>query len=419
MKNRELSSKLFLSYPASSLLVLSLGATILLATGAVNLNAFEFLKFTAFTAVCGMAALGTSFSIEHQTTKNLTEKSFTGNIKLVDLLRSPLKKAIIVCTLAFIVVWALETFNRSDIYANLYFPLGIYLLLTFVFSALRGWAAALQAPIYLANANVLAGIGALVFPLFLLLFRDSLAAYIWGFAISFSGSICYLILRLYMNNLKPEFAQLDKVTSAPIDSKLTWSYQGLTVAYLGSTLIISSVHSPQQELEAAQAQLYLAGAKALPQILLGLISLGVAYLATTKNRSYKSVFTNWFVATSVTSLLFTMLTFLFMPIVILALTNNQVILESNVIASILLAMMLLSIALIFLPKLIVDANYHYIGVIWWSSGAVIAFGFTPFFPKNLLSGIYLVLISSISSVLLSFFFALRKSYQVRVAKDVL
>lgn len=419
MNIHDLKSKALIAYPAISLLILALGATALLATGASNLNDFEFLKFTAFSAICGMATLGTSISIEHQTTKGLSEKRNMGKITLANLLRSPLKKTIYVVLIASIAVRLLETLNRADIYGNIYLPLATYLILTFVFSALRGWASALHSTSHLSNANVLAGLGALFFPLLFLSFLDPLNAYIWGFSISFVGAIFYLASCLYTNNRKTEFDASDLAPAKEIDSRLTWAYQGLTVAYLGSALVISSAHTPMQELTAAQAQLYLAGAKAVPQVLLGLVSVALAYMVKQELKNKKSFIGRWVASAIATWFLSAVAAYSFMPGIILFLTGNELSLDSDLIAIIFLSMLMLSVSLALLPKFIQRGRYDLIGIAWWSAGLVIAIGFLPFFPKDLTSGILLVLISSFVSLFLSLLLISQKDLENRDKAHVL
>jgi hypothetical protein len=419
MNIRGLKAKALIAYPAISLLILALGATALLATGASNLNDFEFLKFTAFSAICGIAALGTSISIEHQTTKGLSEKKNLGKITLANLLRSPLKKTISVVVIVSMAVRLLETFNRADIYGNIYVPLGTYLILTFVFSALRGWASVLHSTTHLSNANALAGLGALFFPLLFLSFLDPLNAYIWGFSISFVGAILYLAVCLHANNRKTEFDASDLTPAKEIDSRLTWSYQGLTVAYLGSTLVISSVHTPTQELAAAQAQLYLAGAKAVPQVLLGLVSIALAYMVKQELKNKKSFIGRWVAGAITTSFFFAVAAYFLMPGIILFLTGNKLSLDSDLITIIFLSMLMLSVSLALLPKFIHSGRYDLIGIVWWSAGLVIAIGFLPFFPKDLPTGILLVLTSSCVSLFLSLLLVTKKDLENRNKANVL
>lgn len=418
MRSYPLNGKLEVVYPAFGLVALTLGAALTLASAAHNLTSFEFLRFSAFVAICGMSTLGAGFSIEHQATKNLSKGLLLGNISLIELLRSPLKTASLVSAVVILSVRLLASLNESGLYANLYIPIVIFIGITLTFSALRGWAAALRSPVALANSNLVAGISTLVLPLILLKQIDPVSAYLYGYSFTFAGSVCYLTFKLYQYNRRPDFAIEEVVSAVNVDSKLTWAYQGLTVVYLGSTLVLSNVHAVGEEVMAAQAQLYLASAKAVPQILLGMISLALAFMSRINSKGHATQTRSWLSATLGISLVASFATCLVMPKLIYLLTGNKLILNEKFIILIYVSMIFLALSLVFIPQFIYGSNYKFMSIIWWASGAFIAIGFTPFISKRLSDGIVIILISSIITFVLSIVFSSRISKVSEITSNV-
>lgn len=401
MKVSDLKLKSVFLYPAIGLIVLSLGVALTLAAAAQNLNSFEFLKYAAFVSISGMLTFGTSFSLEHQTTKSLASESSKSNIAFLSLLLSPIKRAASVSVLMVVSVLTLERLNKSGIYANLYLPLLISIGLTFAFSGLRGWAASLRSPVYLANSNFIAGISTFTIPLVMLTQTSAMAAYVWGFTFSPMPSIFYLGMQLHRHNRRPEFYSVEKAVAANIDGKLTWAYQGLTIAYLGSTLVLSNVHSAGEEAVATQAQLYLASAKAVPQLLLGIISIALAFMARENSKNSLSRTRSWALSTLLISSVVAAAAFFVMPRIILYLTGSPVTLDRKLIALIYISMILMSLSLVCIPKFIFGGTYKYLGIIWWTSALTIAIGFTPMVSNGISAGVLIILISSLVSLLLS------------------
>jgi hypothetical protein len=402
MESYSLKFKALSLYAASGLLAMSIGGVLALATAAQNLSSFDFLKYVAFISIYGILTFGTSFSIEHQTTRSLTSESACKRIGWSSLLLSPLRSAAALTILMVCIVLVLENLNDSGLYSNLYFPLGISICLTFIHSGLRGWAATLESSFYLSNSNVLAGCSVVAIPLLLINYLEGSNAYVWGYPFTYLGSILYLAFKLHRHNHQPKIISANRIPPAKIGAKLTWAYQGLALTYLGSSLLISHSHNVGEETIAAQAQMYLVCAKAVPQVLFGVISLAIAFLANKHKGSRARYTLSWALSALVASLGFNAVAFLILPNFISYLTDTPVVLSQGLVLVIFLSMIMVSMSFALIPNFIHEEKYTTLAVIWWASGAITAFGLTFVTSSGISAGIMVIFAASFTTLFASF-----------------